>query len=203
MTQLVPEISTWRINMTSAGSMEINQAVGYLHAWNFTASGGVIALDGSLFCRLGGQNTDEEIELRYNNRIQLKNPVRGIGLRWNPQSAYTATIIIAARAEDFDADNTPATNLVVPGLGGNLFSGNFPVTTSPSIIRNLNVSRRTLTVQALSTNPAPVEIGGNTLTLGTGMILPPGAAYTVDGSLQALFGVASVAGCSVRWMEQF
>jgi hypothetical protein len=199
----IPEISVFRVPLATAGETQIRQRIGYFHLWRFEAiDTGAISLDGELSAVFGGQSiADDAVPLSYNSRIQFRQPVELVTLRWSAQANTRAVIMVAPNADGLEANNIPARQLVFQGQASSLLVSSVAVGTVQTTLRNANPARQRIVFQAPITNPSTVAIGGNGVTMATGILLEPGQSF-VGLSSQQYRAIAPIAGNEIRWMEE-
>lgn len=204
MIPYIPEISVFRIPLAAAGETQIRQRCGYFHLWQFEKiDTGEIALEGAISAVFGGQaTTDDAVPFGYNSRIQFRQPVELVTLRWTAQANTRAVIMLAPSAEGLEANNIPARQLVFQGQATGFQTGSVAVGTTQTIIRPANPPRQRLILQAPITNPSAVAIGQITgVTMANGIILEPGQSF-VGFSGGTYRAIAPVTGNELRFMEE-
>ena len=195
------EISIFRIPLDVAGSQLISQQCGYFHLWRFLNTDGSVSLDGEIGCTFGGQWNQERIPFTYNTRIALATPVDRVLLEWNAQTGKTAEILMTRDPRGLDGQNTPAKQLVIQQGSATASNSNATVGTAAASIVPANTSRARAVIQSNPLNTANIYLGQTGLTVGNGIILPPGAAYEWRAS-NACFAIADAAGQNVRIMQE-
>lgn len=197
------EISVFRIPLDVAGESLLRQRTGYFHLWQFeNIADGSISLDGTVNAVFGSLATvDDSVPLGYNSRIQFRPPVDQVMLRWNAQPGIRAVVMCSFNPDALEASNIPARQLVFQGQAPVLATSAVSVGTGAVQLIAANTFRQRIVIQAPAGNSAAVIVGGAGVTLANGMILEPGGVMILNASA-AIWGIASLAGQSVRILEE-
>lgn len=203
----IPEITIFRIPLTTAGETILRQKIAYFHLWRYESIlDGSSQTDGELSAVFGAQGSqDDAVPFSYNSRIQLAQPVDMVKMTWAAQTDRRAVILVAPRGEGIDGTNVPARQIVTPDQGA---VGNNAVTAVTSGTRATilagNVNRLRAVVQAPLTNTAPLYVGtASVVNLPTqGIILDPGASFEFKNYSGVIFALAQSGTQNARTWEE-
>lgn len=203
MIPSIPEVGLFRLPLANAGETVIRQRTGYFHLWQFEyIDTGLQCLDGVVNVVFGGQSvTDDSIPFGYNSRAQFSAPVELVTLRWVAQPNIRAVFLIGPSANGLEANNIPAKQLVFQGQAPAFTSQAIAVGTVATTLLAANPNRQRIIIQAPVSNPAQVFIGPIGVTLGSGIILDPGASF-IGQSSGEYRAIAAAVGNNLRVMEE-
>jgi hypothetical protein len=197
------DIHIFRIPLDVAGEQVFNLQSGYVHLWQFERTGGLLDLDGRVFCNFSSLADGEELPMGYNSRIQLVPKVDRWRMRWDAQAGRTAVLLVAADAKNIEANNVPARQLVTSAAGTSVNYGVVSIANTVTLIRGADVTRYRLLVRAPISNVGTVWIGNSAVTSATGFPLEPGEVFEVTNTTGTIRAIAATAtGNSVRWWEE-
>lgn len=195
----IPEVSVFAIPLDVAGSTMLRQRVGYVHLWQFeNIADGSISLDGAVDVVFGGQSTqDDALPMGYNSRVQISSPVDALTIRWAAQPGIRARFLVGPDARAMEANNIPAKQLVVSSGSTAVATSSATVGVAAAQILAASSTRARAVIQAPTTNTADVVLGVSGVTMASGIILTPGAAFEWRATA-AVFAIAGAAAQGVR-----
>lgn len=186
-----------RIPLDTAGLYTIQQGFGYVHVFRFEDANGVAKLDGQIEVSFS-VSEDDFIPMQYNNRVAWQAD-RG-RIRWTAQPNTVVIVGIASDAREFAADTPNPKQLVVSSGGSAVGASAVTVGTLAVVVAPTSLTRQKATIQ--NRGPAPIYVGGASVTVASGIELPSGQSYTVTGTAADIYAISGASGNDVRVLTE-
>ncbi len=190
--------SKFTVDLTSADSLIVTQQSGLIRLLRAVDSAGATVLTALVNVKMGPRD-NETLPMALGQAVRYGYASQ-VTLSWEAQSGVFATFLLSPNPDNFDMDASPPVTLVTGDLASSITPAQVTVTTSATLIKAADASRKSVTVQNVGS--ADVFLGGSGVATGDGYKLAAGSAFTFSGTSAAIYGIVASGTCDVHVISE-
>ncbi len=195
-----PNYFVERVDLTTAGTKEIQQEGGYFAFIEALSASGSLKLDALVQVQLAhGAGGRGDLPFRLGQTIV--STTRRYQISWEAQAGVIARFVVARDANVLQGDWRPNVLQVTSVIGTTVAQSAVTIGATEGTLIAANADRKSVLIKNTHATLS-LFVGATGVLASDGFEVEPGQTLSLDKTTAAIIGISTGAGCTVRVLEE-